>query len=151
MTTTASTIAHLRATAGTHQCRNTFFQKSELESLHDSLKNSARHLKNAVQKDLSVTDGEATAEIAVAISIIKEHYQALNPNKELEFEYRASNGNDFINRREPCGTVYIEPNMNHTPVLSVVAPLSAAIAAGNCVLLKVIVTSQESEEFTLIK
>ncbi|KAF2021436.1 ALDH-like protein [Aaosphaeria arxii CBS 175.79] len=136
MTNSDVIVAQLQATARTDQCRNVFFKQSELKALHDALRSNASQIKEAIQKDTSVSSSEARTEVAVALSIVKDHYQSLDPKKELEYEYRTSKGIDTLDRREPWGLVYIEPDLRHTPFLSVIAPLSAAIAAGNCVLLK---------------
>ena len=135
MATTA--LADLRATALTSRCHNPYFRHEQLKSLHDTLRKEIQSIRNALRQDTACTDVEATVEIATALEIIKGHYATIHPKKEIEEEYMIVNGKDARSRTEPWGLVYIEPNLAHTPFLTVLEPLSAAVAAGSCVALKV--------------
>ena len=135
--TTASQIATLQATANTRRCHNSFFRQEQLKALHDVLRTRSSDIVTAIRKDNDVTSVEATTQCALALSIIKQHYEAINPGKELEKQYRITEGENARDRREPCGVVYIEPDLKHTPFFSIVVVLAAAVAAGNCVALKV--------------
>jgi aldehyde dehydrogenase (NAD+) len=137
-TVITSQIAALQATANTRRCHNAFFRQEQLKSLHDIVRARSSDIVSSIRKDTNVTSVEATRECALAISIIKEHYNAINPEKELEDERRIANRKNAKDRREPCGVVYIEPDLNHTPFFSIMVALSAAVAAGNCVALKVL-------------
>lgn len=135
--TSASQIAALQATANTRRCHNSFFRQEQLKALHDVLRTRSSDIVTAIQKDTNVTSVEATIQCALALSIIKEHYQAINPGKELENQHRIMEGKNARDRRDPYGVVYIEPDLKHTPFFSIVVVLGAAVAAGNCVALKV--------------
>ncbi|EUC40586.1 hypothetical protein COCMIDRAFT_30502 [Bipolaris oryzae ATCC 44560] len=126
----------LQATALTARCHNAFFRQKQLKSLHDALRNSSDAIRNAIKQDTHVSDEEATTEVAVVLDLVKEHYASIDVTKELEAEYRITNGKDASNRRVPWGVAYIEPQKSHTPFFSVLSPLSAAVAAGTCVALK---------------
>jgi aldehyde dehydrogenase (NAD+) len=130
-------LANLQVTALTARCHNVFFRQKQLKSLHDAVRNNATSIKDAIKQDTHVSDAEATTEVALALDIVKEHYSSIEPKKELEEEYRITNGKDASDRREPWGVVYVDPHRSHTPFFSVVVALSAALAAGNCVALKV--------------
>lgn len=132
-----SAIAQLHATALTARCHNAFFRQKQLKSLHDGLRQDSNTLKDALKADTHISDVEATVEVAAALELVKEHHASIDPAKELESEYRVANGKDAGDQTKPWGVVYIEPQQNHTPLFSAIAALSAALAAGNCVALKV--------------
>ncbi|KAF2113758.1 Aldehyde/histidinol dehydrogenase [Lophiotrema nucula] len=127
----------LQTTADTGQCHNPYFRQEQLKSLHDILRTNVDDIKASLVQDSGITDVEASTEIARALSLVKQHYNSLEPAKELEQEYLIAKGKDAANRREPWGVVYIDPDLSHTPLFSVIAPLSAALVAGNCVALKI--------------
>jgi aldehyde dehydrogenase (NAD+) len=135
--TTATQIAALQATANTRRCHNSFFRQEQLKALHDVLRTRSSDVVTAIRKDTDVTSAEATTQCALALSIIKEHYEAINPGKELEDQHRITEGKNARDRREPWGVVYIEPDLKHTPFFSIVIVIGAAMAAGNCIALKV--------------
>lgn len=130
-------LANLQATAFTGRCHNAWFQLKQLKSLHDTLRSSSSAIKDALKQDTRVSEEEASAEVALALNIIKDHYSSIDVKKELEHEYSITHGKDASDRRAPWGVAYIEPYQSHTPFFSVIAALSAALVAGNCVALKV--------------
>jgi aldehyde dehydrogenase (NAD+) len=132
-----SAIANLQATALTARCHNSFFRQKQLKSLHDALRQDSRAIEDAIKSDARVSEQEAIAEVALSLDLVKELYASINPAKELEDEYRVSNGKDAQNQTQPWGVVFIEPQQGHTPFFSIVTALSAALAAGNCIALKV--------------
>lgn len=130
-------LATLQATALTGRCHNALFRQKQLKALHDVLRNNSSAIQDALKQDTRVLEEEAAAEVAITLTIVREHYDSIDVKKELEKEYRVTNGENSSDRREPKGVVYIEPQRNHTPFFSAIAALSAALAAGNCVALKV--------------
>ena len=130
-------IQNLQVTASDGRCHDTHFRQELLKSLHETLRGQTDAIKEAIERDICVSSTEAIAEVALTLSIVKEHYASLNPTDDLKAEYRVANSEDAPDRREPWGIVYVEPDLRHTPFFSVVAPVSAALAAGNCVALKV--------------
>lgn len=130
-------FATLQATALTARCHNALFRLKQLKALHDVLRNNISIIKEAIKQDTRVSDEEATTELALALDVVREHYSSIDVKTELEQEYLITNGKDANDRREPWGVAYVEPQQNHTPLFSAIAPLSAALAAGNCVALKV--------------
>ncbi|RAR06076.1 ALDH-like protein [Stemphylium lycopersici] len=129
-------LATLQATALSTRCHNAFFRQKQLKSLHDALRNTSNAIRDAIKHDTHVSDEEATTEVALVLDLVKEHYNSIDAKKELEAEYRIKNGKDASDRREPWGVAYIEPQKSHTPFFSAISPLSAALAAGSCVALK---------------
>jgi aldehyde dehydrogenase (NAD+) len=83
------------------------------------------------------TRTEAQIEFSLALTAVRERFAELEPKKELEDEYAVARGEDAGSLRLGYGTVYIKASADHTPFYSAIAPLSAAIAAGNCVVLQV--------------
>ncbi|KAF1933854.1 ALDH-like protein [Didymella exigua CBS 183.55] len=131
----SSAIAELHATALTARCHNAFFRQKQLKALHDALRRDSSTIRDAIRSDTRVSEQEATVEIALSLDLVRAHYAVIDPARELEDEYRVSNGRDAQNQTQPWGVVYIE-SQRHTPLFSIVAALSAAMAAGNCVALK---------------
>lgn len=132
-----SAITTLQATALTARCHNAFFRQKQLKSLHDAVRQDSNTIKDAIKSDTRVSEHEAAAEVALSLDLVKEHCTSIDPAKELDKEYRVSNGKDAQDQAQPWGVVYIEPQQNHTPFFSIITALSAALAAGNCVALKV--------------
>lgn len=132
-----SALAQLQATVLTARCHNSFFRQKQLKSLHDALRQDSNTIKDAIKSDIRVSEQEAMTEVALSLELVKDHYASINPAKELEEEYRVSNGKDALDQGQPWGVVYIEPQQSHTPFFSIITALSAALAAGNCVALKV--------------
>ncbi|KAI4617380.1 hypothetical protein J4E80_005583 [Alternaria sp. BMP 0032] len=129
-------LANLQATALTARCHNALFRLKQLKSLHDALRNNSNAIADALKQDTHVSDEEAITEVALALDVVKEHYGSIDAAKELEAEYRITNGKDASDKREPWGVAYIEPQRSHTPFFSVIAPLSAGLATGSCIALK---------------
>ena len=75
-------------------------------------------------------------EFIQALKTLRKHYSGLNPDHELEAEYAIARNQDAADNREPVGIVVIDPS-THSFLFSIVAPLSAAIATGNCVIIQV--------------
>lgn len=130
-------IATLRGTSRTGRCHNAYFRQEQLKSLHDTLRTGTQSIISAIRHDTNNTDAEACIEVATALKIVKEHHESINPKEELEAEYRIAQGENALQRTEPIGVIYLENISGHTPFLAVVSPLSAALAAGNCIALKV--------------
>jgi aldehyde dehydrogenase (NAD+) len=130
-------IANLEATVLTARCHNVFFRQKQLKSLHDTLRNNASSIRDAIKRDSRVSDAEATTEVALALDVVRAHYDSIDTKEELKKEYRISNGANASDSRGPWGIIYIEPQQSHTPLYSAVVALSAALVTGNCVALKV--------------
>ncbi|KAJ4286843.1 hypothetical protein N0V90_013096 [Kalmusia sp. IMI 367209] len=135
-TSPSAALAALQATTLTRRCHNPYFRREQLKALHDALRIKSQILCNAIKQDTDVTDSEASIEVAAVLRILKEHHAEIDPKQELEEEYRISKGRDARDRTNPWGIIYLEPKWIHTPLFSLLGALSAAIAAGNCILLR---------------
>lgn len=129
-------FADLRAAAIDGRAHNIYYRQSQIEKLHQTLIDNAQEIKEALASDYNYSAAETAAEISLTLKAIKRDYASLQPARAIEDEYLLANGNDAPNSRQPVGIAYIEP-CAHTLLFSTIAPLSAALAAGNCVVVLV--------------
>ncbi len=111
---------------------NVFFRREQLSRLHDTVLQNKETIVDGIVKDSGNTAAEAFAEFYATLSAITSYHDQLQPEAELDAEYRIARGQDAPEAREGVGIVLIRPQ-THTFVYSVLTPVSAAIAAGNCV------------------
>jgi acyl-CoA reductase-like NAD-dependent aldehyde dehydrogenase len=90
----------------------------------------------AITKDSKSSPAEAETEFYAGMDAVQKLYEGLNFEKSLQQEYIVTKGKDNTERRIGVGLVGIRPQ-KHSRFYSVVSPVAAAIAAGNCVLLEV--------------
>jgi len=133
-------LANVRAAALDGRASSVFYRQSQLKKLHEALITGAHEIQNAISKDSGVSITEAKFEYSLALEAVRAQYSKLDSKKEMEDEYRIANGKNAEDTRVGFGTVVIEPS-SFTLFYSVIAPLSAAIAAGNCVIVQVSVSS----------
>jgi len=129
-------LASLRAASLDGRCQNVFYKQTQLQRLHDRLLAHASELHEAIVRDTGFSATEAKVEVGLAINTVKERYQELDPKEEFKREYAVTNKENASELRIGVGIVLIKP-ASFCQLYSVVAPLSAAVAAGNCVLLQV--------------
>ncbi|KAE8453262.1 hypothetical protein EG329_011329 [Mollisiaceae sp. DMI_Dod_QoI] len=116
------------------------YRQNELQSFHKALRSDADRLRGAITQDILGEQStevilEAEAEYSHTMSAVREFYSSLNFEKSHRDEYLLSNGADNLSRRAGKGLVVIRPT-THTRLYSIVCPVAAAIAAGNCVCLE---------------
>ena len=111
---------------------NLFFRREQLYRLHGALLQNKDAILEGIVEDSGNTAAEAFAELYATLAAIKSHHEQLEPQADLETEYRVAKGQDAPEARDGTGIVLIRPQA-HTFVYSVLTPVSAAIAAGNCV------------------
>lgn len=127
----------LQAAAIDGRTRTVFYRQAQLEKLRKSLVSNASEIVDAIVADSGLSRAEAQIEYSLALTTVRERFAELEPKKELEKEYAVARGEDAGSLRLGYGTVYIKASADHTPFYSAIAPLGAAIAAGNCVVLQV--------------
>jgi aldehyde dehydrogenase (NAD+) len=137
MAPSSSKFISLQKAATTRQCSNAYCRQEALKSLHDALRSKPLDIISAIQDDTNTSHMAASTEFAYGLDLVESHYKSINPANELEREYRVARNEDDDGKKEPWGTVYIHPDQSHTPFFSIIAALSAALAAGNVVVLKV--------------
>lgn len=139
-----NSIARLQAAVVDGRAHNVFFRQTQLERLCKQLLAEEQALRQAMISDSNYTPSEAIAVLHAAVQAVKDAYATLQPTEALEKEYRVAHGKDAPDSQVPFGLVCIEPE-RHTLLYSVCSPLSAAIAAGDCVAVLVcVVRDQDS-------
>ncbi|CAK7233785.1 hypothetical protein SBRCBS47491_008729 [Sporothrix bragantina] len=123
----------LRAAAIDGRATNIYFRRNQLRRLNNELLAKKTELMTAIVNDSGNTNAEALAEFYLTLSALNTYFGGLDPQDELQNEYRIANGKDAVDARQAVGIAYIEP-ATHSYLYSVVVPIAAAVAAGNCVL-----------------
>jgi acyl-CoA reductase-like NAD-dependent aldehyde dehydrogenase len=118
------------------RAHNIRYRQSQFHRLQSALVQHIDQIRNALQTDSGNVPEEVQAEICLALKEIRTHYLSLNMQEDLENEYRVTRGKDNQDAARGSGIVYIIP-ATHTMFFSVISALSAAIAAGNCIILEV--------------
>lgn len=126
----------LRAAAVDERTHNIFHRQTQLERLGTALVARVDDLSQALAADTEHSRAEIAVELHASIAAVRSDYASLDPTQAHEEEYSIASAKDAPKTRRPYGIVYIESS-SHTPLFSSIVPLSAAIAAGNCVLLSV--------------
>lgn len=101
------------------------------------IKNKAL-LVQALEDDYGYSKVEALFEYSLSLSELRAHYESIDFEKEVQATKTIENGNESLNRSAAIGIVYIVPRGG---LYSVLSPLCAAMAAGNCVIVEVCLRS----------
>lgn len=116
---------------------NIRYRQDQLQALHTALRNDAGAICNALAKDSQTSSAEVETEYYLAMDAVRHWYDTLNFDEELKKEYApVVEGKDNATRRAGVGLVVIRPT-SHTRLYSIIAPLAAAMSAGNCIALEV--------------
>ncbi|KAH0345426.1 aldehyde dehydrogenase PutA, partial [Aureobasidium melanogenum] len=107
----------------------------QLAQLHKAITTNAQQIQHAILADKPVEIYEAQLEIYLAVSVVKNLYDAFSFEKAISEEYRVARGEDWQDRKDAVGIVYLRPH-GHTLLYSIVASMANAIAAGNCVVVE---------------
>ncbi|CAL3967800.1 unnamed protein product, partial [Diplocarpon coronariae] len=129
------TLDQLRAAVIDGRTRNIRYRQNELQSLHLSLRDSVDKIRPAISRDLGGDAKASESEYYLTLNAVSEFYKPLDLSVALENEYLIAKGSDNSSQRVGKGLVIIRPT-THTRFYSIICPLAAAIAAGNCVLLE---------------
>lgn len=135
MATDAAAIERLQISVVDGRPENGRYRQDQLHSLHKALREEADQICTALQASSKSSASEAEAEYYLTMEAVKHFYGTLDFEKDLEEEYNVAHGKDNPKRRLGVGLVVIRPT-GHTRLYSIVTPLAAAIAAGNCVILE---------------
>ncbi|KAK8210515.1 Aldehyde/histidinol dehydrogenase [Phyllosticta capitalensis] len=135
-------LVRVQSTATDGRLANIFWRQDQLRALHGALVTHEKDALAAIEHDAPHnTPTEAKLEFYLALAAVKQQYSSLDPQRSLDDEYRIKHGKDAPDRRDAVGIVYIEPSMQHTLFYSALVALASAIAAGNCVVLRLETTS----------
>lgn len=136
MATDAAAIERLQTSVVDGRTENGRYRQYQLHALHKILREEAGQICAAIQTDSKAPASEVETEYYLAMETVRHFYSTLDFEKDLEEEYRVVHGKDNPDRRLGVGLVVLRPT-SHTRFYSVVTPLAAAVAAGNCVVLEV--------------
>ncbi|KPI44044.1 uncharacterized protein AB675_6158 [Cyphellophora attinorum] len=100
-------------------------------SLHSAIKASEKAIKEAVQADTGYNDHDVNIEYSLTISELRTHYESLDLRRELDSQKAIEN----LDATTSVGIVYIIPARGNL-FYSIVSALTAALAAGNCIILE---------------
>ncbi|EAW20800.1 uncharacterized protein NFIA_113300 [Aspergillus fischeri NRRL 181] len=131
----SSQFSRLLAAEIDGRTQNTRYRQNEFHRLQSAVSQHIDEILDAIQKDSGNGPEEVRAELCLALKEIRTHYLTLNLEKDLEDEYRVVAGKDNTDARRGAGIVYIVPS-THTMFYSIVSALSAALVAGNCIILE---------------
>ncbi|KAJ6094584.1 hypothetical protein N7467_002097 [Penicillium canescens] len=115
--------------------QNARYRQSQFQKLQSNLVKHIASIQDAISSDSGHTRAEVHAEVVLALQDIRTHYSSVSLEKDLEAEYRIARGIDNADGMRGNGIVYIISNA-HTLFYSIISALSAALAAGNCVVLE---------------
>ncbi|KEF61803.1 uncharacterized protein A1O9_03373 [Exophiala aquamarina CBS 119918] len=104
------------------------------------VKNKALLIR-ALEDDYGYSPGEALFEYSLSLSEVRFHYESIDFEKEVAATKTIENGNERLNRYAGVGIVYIVPRGG---LYSVLSPLCAAMAAGNCVIVELLQTTNRT-------
>ena len=125
-------IAHIEGTA-----RSVRHRQQQFHKLHKALVEAKSSLTAAIKEDYGYSETEASFEYAFVLAELHATYGTISLEAENAAARRIEQGLDNMDRRIGAGIVYIRPDMSRTSLYSTVSPLSAAMAAGNCVIVEV--------------
>ncbi|CAO3619822.1 unnamed protein product [Mucor hiemalis] len=132
-------VTCLRGTYTTGKSRDAFARKFFLERLHALVKDNENLFYEALHKDLNKSKAEALAsEISPVLeecAYFLDNYESLTKDKKVKARMSPNRADTAFVRREALGVVLIISTWNYPLQLSLV-PLAGALAAGNCVVLK---------------
>lgn len=125
--------------------QNTRYRQTQFQRLQSVLVEHIAEIQDAIRADSGHSRQEVRAEVVLALQELRTHYASLSLEKDLEVEYRIANGKDNVDGCRGAGIVYIMP-CTHTLFFSVISALTAALAAGNCIVLEVSKSEKHGKE-----
>jgi acyl-CoA reductase-like NAD-dependent aldehyde dehydrogenase len=129
-------LSSLRASVTEGRSENVRYRQDQLQALHTGFRENVDATTEAIAIDSGCTAEEADVEFYLGMDALRKAYESLNFESSLQQEYQVAHGKDNVERRVAMGLVAIRPSQ-HSRFYSTLAPLVAALAAGNCILLEV--------------
>lgn len=136
MASDTAAIDRLQESVVDGRTENGRYRQDQLQRLHRTLREQASQITAALVADSKSSSSEVDAEYYLGMEAVRHFYNSLDFEKDLKDEYSVVRGEDNLTRRVGAGLVLIRPT-SHTRFYSIVTPLAAAIAAGNCIILEV--------------
>ena len=129
-------LERLQLAATDRRADNVRYRQDQLQALHKALREAAASIVSALLTDTKSSSAEAETQYYLALEAVRHAYESLHFDEELAKEYSVVHGRNNEERRLGVGIVIIRPT-SHTRFYSIITPLAAAVAAGNCVILEV--------------
>lgn len=132
----SASLSVIRSAAVDGRLSNPIFRKAQLQKLHDAISQNSSEIQATVTKDTGHSKAEVAAEYWLSIKLIRDAYEALDHEASLKAEYRIANKLNAPDGKEPVGIVVVEA-ARHAYLFSLLSALVPALAAGNCIIVKV--------------
>lgn len=129
-------ISRLRASVVEGRVENVRYRQDQLYALHGVLLEYADKITLAITDDSGCSMEDAETEFYLGMDALRKSYESLNFEKSLKDEYLVASGNSNEDKRVALGLIAIKAS-RHSHFYSIVGAISAAITAGNCILLEV--------------
>ncbi|KAG8159435.1 hypothetical protein KVR01_011096 [Diaporthe batatas] len=142
MASDTAAIDRLQDSVVDGRTENGRYRQDQLQRLHSTLREQASQVIAALVAASKSCSAEADAEFYLGMEAVRHFYDSLDFEKDLKDEYNVVRGEDNLERRVGAGLVVIRPT-THTRFYSIVTPLAAAIAAGNCIILELSETTSQ--------
>lgn len=143
-----SSLQRLRASVADGRAQNSRFKQKQLLSLHIELLAQADAICTAISEDTQNSAAEVETEFYLTITALRHFYESIDFSQDLKEEYLVTKGVDNTTRRVGAGLVVIRPT-TYTRLFSIIVPIAAAIAAGNCIFLEVYPSAPNYSEKSL--
>ncbi|RDH31261.1 aldehyde dehydrogenase PutA [Aspergillus welwitschiae] len=114
---------------------NVLFRQKQMRRLHGCIVNNMDDIRASIVEDYGHSPEEVQTELCLALQEVHTHFASLDLKHDLQSEYLVAHGEDNWKATRGAGIIYIIPT-THTLFYSVIAALSASIAAGNCTIIE---------------
>ncbi len=131
-----SPMSRLRASVTDGRAQNSRFKQKQLQGLHAELLGQVDAICTALTEDTQNSAAEAETEFYLTMAALRHFYESVDFAQDLKEEYLVTKGVDNTSRRVAAGLVVIRPTI-YARLYSIIVPIAAAVAGGNCVLLEV--------------
>lgn len=122
------------------RARSTRLRQHQFHDLWTALRRSEKAIKNAIVADDGSDAWEATLEYGLTLAEVKAHYDSFSLASDLKSAYAVEN----LDATTTTSVTYIIP-AHRNLFYSVLSPLSAALAAGTCVIVEASVSYSSLE------
>lgn len=133
-------IERVLASAIEGQAQSLRFIERQLSKLHESLTNASAEIRESIRKDSKFSSSEIDVLFALTLEHLASRLSESRFDTVLHSEYALARSENAPNNLAAYGTVYIVP-AKYNLLYSCVTAVAAAIAAGNCVILEVRISS----------
>ncbi|KAF2966931.1 hypothetical protein GQX73_g6656 [Xylaria multiplex] len=115
--------------------RATMHTWRNLKHIHDALFKNGAAIRQAMLEDTRYRSIEVDLEYWLALECLAKHFDAIDPESDLNCEYAITRGEDLVEGTEPIGVVVIKP-ATHCFLYCLVSALAPALSAGNTIIIQ---------------